>query len=637
MSIIHTSPIPGPRTAALAALLGLLTVDGGCSGGVETAAEGTAGATTTSTGEEPPTAPTVGPPTSTGEGGTSSTSTGGATSVAEAGEATGAPDECTARRSEVEAILGDHCAACHSGPNAQIYDYVEDLEQLLASGKIVAGDPGASPLYQKVAADEMPIGDPKLTLAEKQSLSQWIEECTAPVEPAVCPDMDFISPGAMIDRMLNVLGDLEQVAVEDQPYIRFFTLTHLHNAGICGPQLDVYRHALAKLLNGLSRDLDVHPLRPLPAADDPGETIYMIDVRDYGWDSSMGPVPDVWELLVQRNPFAVRHDQQNALQLRKLTGTAVPFQTADWFVSDAATAPLYDEILYEHVFAITADVTTMTRFDLEAALGITVAADVEAQAGGAKLGVVRGGFLSSGVSDQNRVIERHRSPIVAEHSYWLSHDFVANVGTGNIFEHPLDFVAAGGEVIWTLPNGLQAYLLVDGAGKRLDVANIDIVHNKEKDGEPIVNGISCMGCHYQGMRTATDELGPFVALSAGKFTELEKQRVANLYPPAPALADVIDLDVAQFVANLAKTGAPLLQGGVEVTQAVHDAFEDSPIDLRRAAAELGMSVEQFADVVGALPGALGTVKTIKVNRDNMRSEFAAAICTLKLGATEACP
>ena len=59
------------------------------------------------------------------------------------------------------------------------------------------------------------------------------------------------------------------------------------------------------------------------------------------------------------------------------------------------------------------------------------------------------------------------------------------------FEHD------GGEIIYALPNGLQAYMLVDGKDARIDAGPLDVVQDRNQhSGNPtIVNGISCMGCH----------------------------------------------------------------------------------------------------------------------------------------------
>lgn len=616
----------------LAAVMGLLPLMvGGCGDDGTRAAEDSVGSTGTTTGGHEPGPTSSPPPPTTGTEGTATSTTGDPTTGG-AGGTTLAPDDCTLKRSEVAASLGTACAGCHSGPGAQVYDYVDDLDRLVAEGKIVAGDPEGSPLYQKIDAGLMPPGDlTKLTVDEKQGLYDWIEQCTD--QPGECGP--FISTAEMIDRMLMTLSDFDEVAVDDQPFIRFFTLTHLYNAGICGAQLDLYRHALAKLLNSLSRDLDIHPLRGLPDSVDPEDTIYMIDLRDYGWEAK-DTLSDVWDLLVDRNPFAVQYELKNALQLRKLTLTPVPFQMGDWFITDAASAPLYDEIVYERVFPVTADIDAMTRFELEALLGIDVTASIAAQVADGTGDVIRAGFLESGVSDQNRVIERHASPLISGHSYWLSHDFLNNIGLSSILAHPLDFVAAGGEVIWTLPNGLQAYLLVDDVGKRINEADINIVHNKEQGGDTIVNGVSCMGCHSSGMRSAADEVWPYVKGAVGEFSELQKQQVERLYPLAPALEEAIDADIALFIERLKITGAPPLHQGIEVIQGVHNAFEDPPVDLTRAAAELGLLPEELSAGLGFVPKLLA-LKTTTVDRETMRAEFANAVCKLLIGKTKACP
>ena len=83
----------------------------------------------------------------------------------------------------------------------------------------------------------------------------------------------------------------------------------------------------------------------------------------------------------------------------------------------------------------------------------------------------RAGFNNSGVSNHNRVVERHKSRYGA---YWKSYDFAGSVGAQNILTHPLGFTHDGGEAIFNLPNGLQGYYLANASGFRLDEAPINI-------------------------------------------------------------------------------------------------------------------------------------------------------------------
>src|SRR5262249_59570863 len=84
--------------------------------------------------------------------------------------------------------------------------------------------------------------------------------------------------------------------------------------------------------------------------------------------------------------------------------------------------------------------------------------------------VVRAGFNGSGVSRNNRLIERHEAGGVV---YWKSYDFASNTGRQNLFARPLGpggegVRPDGGEIIFNLPNGLQGHVLTDAQGRRLD-------------------------------------------------------------------------------------------------------------------------------------------------------------------------
>ena len=127
----------------------------------------------------------------------------------------------------------------------------------------------------------------------------------------------------------------------------------------------------------------------------------------------------------------------------------VPFLHVDWFVATVSLPPLYHDIL---------DLPETDR-ELEARLEVNVVENIRNAAGRR---VWRAGFNDSGVSNNNRVLERHTSRYGA---YWKSYDFAGSVGTQNIFTHPLSFTHDGGEIIFNLSNGLQAYYLVD-AGRQ---------------------------------------------------------------------------------------------------------------------------------------------------------------------------
>ena len=132
--------------------------------------------------------------------------------------------------------------------------------------------------------------------------------------------------------------------------------------------------------------------------------------------------------------------------------TDIPSVHVDWFIATASTPPLYHDLLS----------LPLTDRGLETRLEVDVARNLVNAPG---VRVWRAGFNNSGVSTNNRVVERHTSRYGA---YWKSYDFAGSVGKQNIFTNPLNFTHDGGEVIFNLPNGLQGYYLVNASGFRLD-------------------------------------------------------------------------------------------------------------------------------------------------------------------------
>ncbi|MBX9627517.1 MAG: DUF1549 domain-containing protein [Gemmataceae bacterium] len=73
---------------------------------------------------------------------------------------------------EVAPVLASHCLSCHSGPKPK-----GDLDLSRKAGAlaaVVAGQPDDSPLWQRVAADEMPPKKP-LPAADRAVLKAWVE------------------------------------------------------------------------------------------------------------------------------------------------------------------------------------------------------------------------------------------------------------------------------------------------------------------------------------------------------------------------------------------------------------------------------------------------------------------------------
>ena len=97
----------------------------------------------------------------------------------------------------------------------------------------------------------------------------------------------------------------------------------------------------------------------------------------------------------------------------------------------------------------------------------------------------------------------------------------------SVFTHPLDFSQDGGEIIFNLPNGLQAYFIVDREGIRIDAAPISIVSNPAVADPTVRTGLSCIGCHTKGMQTFEDEVRAVVEQADNP--PFNKERALELY------------------------------------------------------------------------------------------------------------
>ena len=251
--------------------------------------------------------------------------------------------------------------------------------------------------------------------------------------------------------------------------------------------------------------------------------------------------------------------------------------------------------------------------------------------------VARAGFNSSGVSRNNRIIERHASPYGG---YWRSYDFANNSGRRNLFAHPLgpgtddsSFQPDGGETIFNLPNGLLAFLLVDGKGKRLDKAPIAIVSDPRRPDRAVENGVSCMSCHAKGLIQKSDQVRPNVENNRSAFSKAEAETIAALYPAPTKLASLIEEDNRRFRRAVEKTGSRLT-----TTESVSTLVQqyERELDIVAASAELGLSPDALShrlNEAANLARELGTLRVSggTVQRQVFNDAFASLVEELRLG------
>ncbi len=442
--------------------------------------------------------------------------------------------------------------------------------ELIDGGTVVPGNPNASELYKRLLGPtdngvQMPFGQPQLPAQSIDTIRRWILAGAPEWSTTRITDGRFISPAEILDTIETHLNTLSSF---DRAFARYFTLTHLYNAGETLEILSEYRNALNKLVNSLSWGSTITNPKPI----NPQATIYYIDLRHYEWD-----VNDGWTKIEEAYPYHISFPEHLGLrnQLGRLQAqmkTDVPSVHVDWFIANASTPPLYHALLS----------LPLTDRDLETRLEVDVARNLINAPG---VRVWRAGFNNSGVSNHNRVVERHISRYGA---YWKSYDFAGSVGTQNILTNPLSFTHDGGEAIFNLPNGLQGYYLANSSGFRLDEAPINIVSNPAASDPTVRNGISCIGCHTEGMKTFDDEVRSVIESNANP--PYNKAQALRLYVEQSVMDARVSEDMDTYRVALEATGGTF--GGVEPVSRFHEAFQ-GPIDAAYAAAVVGLQTDTF--------------------------------------------
>lgn len=485
------------------------------------------------------------------------------------------------------AFLKTYCARCHSeAKNGNPQFDVLDRQGMIDGGYLTAGDLQGSYLWERIASGEMPPPDNERLAhpsdADKDMFKKWIESGANFPERAQREQISELAQLSAIE------ADLARLPIEERKFQRYISLLALNNNPNVTPvDLQRQRVALSKAINSLSWEPIIHA----PTVVDQAGTLVRIDLRELGWSDRK-----VWDKLLRAYPYGLTLENCPDENLRRvyqnvvaLSGSRIPCLRSDWLVSAATRPPLYHDILEIP--------------DNDSKLEEQLRVDVVQNFMNDRL--ARAGFTESGVSKQNRLVERHPSSFGA---YWKSYDFKTDENEGNLLRFPLGPVFAenpfpqsafhhdGGEIIFTLPNGLQGYMLVDSKGDRIDIGPIQIVRDSlETSGTPeIVNGLSCMACHREGTITGFgDIIRDGSGLAGGAFVKLQ-----SLYPTRDKMDALLQRDREKFLAALQQTAEPFApfasQGEPDTTEPVGAVARryDRDMDINDVCSELGLADPQ---------------------------------------------
>ncbi|MFZ9519803.1 MAG: c-type cytochrome domain-containing protein [Silvanigrellaceae bacterium] len=449
-------------------------------------------------------------------------------------------------------ILNKSCGGCHNEKQKSgNFGLITDIQAMVSGGfYIVPGKPDSSEIVRRMLNGTMPPGG-KLPSTDLSLIVEWIEKMPAKKLQAL-----------PVEKLIEIVSkDIDGIKFPQRARdTRYFSLHAQSSAD--DKTLQTFRKGFFKVLNSISKSSKI----VVPRAVDKAQLVFAVSIPDIGMSVEQ------FDSVVQRyNPFCKTLSQsqsgnaslQSAIRLNELRlESNCHVIRMDWF---AATAPLprpYSEFM-QH---------PDNRADLDSTLGLNIADDLSANR------VQRAGVQNSGVSSQNRVVERHVQANGLP--YWISYDFVSNSGSGNIFENPLgpvgvvglgrEFVHDGGEVIYQLPNGLFGYYLANANGASIDKGPRNIV---KQEGAPsqfvtsIVNGVSCMSCHGAGLIHKKDEVLDFALQNQNLFSSEQLERIRSIYRPEAEFLNLIDSDNKKYFSALGLLG---IEPGKE--DPVNDAF-----------------------------------------------------------------
>lgn len=512
-------------------------------------------------------------------------------------------------------FIGQYCRNCHGpGESSQGSFPAGDLASIAADAAFITpGDPENSRFMKSILSGRMPIGR-RPSDEEIQSVSNWIKELGNEANGTQ------IAPPSAAERKRDIIGrpDLYKAAIEDvgalseldRPFMRYFNYAFQFNGKFpCeddiafSKRLKLYKIAFNKLLNSVSLGNAI--VVPSEVENTKG-LLVRIDIRDLSWEAKD------WDTLVEAYPYGIDPDSSVALKtLSSEMDTQLPMMRSDWFMSGASSPKLYHALLKlpENIR------------ELEKAMDIDVDQNIK------DFRVVRAAFErgSSGVSAHNRMIERHKAPQGGY--YWKSYDMAGSFGRQSLKENPhgpeeigelpeglKSFEHDGGEMIFSLPNGLQGYYLSDNKGNRLDDAPEKIVsyQKRPKDKAPtIINGRACFDCHADGILTKRDQIRKHI-ISGNSFSLSQQQLLLQMYVEQKELDDLYDadrdlfLDALEKLGGVEKTGngrksipAP---GNKEIITWYADLYDDN-LNMDEVAAEFYMDEKTFRETAPRIADA----------------------------------
>lgn len=560
-------------------------------------------------------------------------------------------DDSSKFASAADAFMGKYCRNCHAPgqSDASIYS-AGDLASIAQDKKfVVPGDAQKSRMFLSIKNGSMPKGS-KPKADEVKQLEQWINALNA--QPSTTVAEKPVDRGRRLIAYKEfdeaAFKDIFTVPDRDRKYQRYFSFRTQYNSLFWCEDDATYMKRMAiltggfkKLLNSLSNQREL--VFPKEVEGTQG-LLVRVDLRDLGWST------EDHDHLAKNYFYGVDPESAKASSLKALaheTATGLPIMRIDWFMAFAALPENYN-----HLMKLPVNIR-----ELEDDFKISVARNIEERR------VKRAAFNkgSSGVSDHNRMIERHD---IATGYYWKSYDFAGDAGKQVLEKYPhgpqelepLDghfeaFHHDGGEMIFSLPNGLQGYYLSKANGEQINEGPTSIVSHRKrpngaKFGVTIINARSCFDCHANGVIANTDQMRSSIE-NSNNFDSDQKEILLSMYIQQKALDETFQADRDKFVGALSKLGVTEANNSTEQSFTAPSDAEivtynadkyDESLDLVSLASEFDMTPEAFESSVRKIADsrltnlALGWLNKLeggeRIDRDEVETNYAALLPAL---------
>lgn len=286
-----------------------------------------------------------------------------------------------------------------------------------------------------------------------------------------------------------------------------------------------------------------------------------------------------------------------ALKLFELTGSEFPVYRTDWFCNYALQTPAYER--FQGNPKDFADFLKLGGVKADAFDRTAVA--------------LRGAALRSEVTFRNRIIERIPTDRRYGDGYFYNTlDYFTSIGKNDVISNLLNRKRDAGEMIWSLPNGLQGYGLVAfDAEKNIEKqigfadANKAALDNRTKRQiKTVISGMSCVHCHAKGAIPVADE----TRLTATDTVALlvkdpkEAERIGDVYFGA-------DINAKFFVDQVHYAAAVKALCGKDpaaIALAFEDLlyrYQDAPLGIDEICIEMGYPKETVLPLIGEVSRA----------------------------------